>query len=304
MKKLFSIISISLIALLFVTSCSNHTPTPGTSPETKKQMSQTEYASNKDAINALNVVEAYGMSIEKPSAKSLSDLKEYKFEKEVDINTTDLKASLSLVESQILKEMISNLPNNFSVKVKQGSYFSYTISEEGIFTYHTIYLIINVNGKEIEIEKDFDDKWIEIDGSFFDLTHLEEMLELADDAADVIEDLFNNFTWSSIKLGENNEIDINIIDKEEVVAKITGSITISNTANGFSMIFDLSCIEYEDKIEDEKFSLYVELKFNALFESFNKDTNIKQLIKKLDDSITIKIDGKDIWKEAFLQELD
>lgn len=36
MKKLFSIISISLIALLFVISCSNQTPTLGTSPETKK----------------------------------------------------------------------------------------------------------------------------------------------------------------------------------------------------------------------------------------------------------------------------
>ena len=37
MKKLFSIISISLIALLFVISCSNQTPTLGTSPETKNK---------------------------------------------------------------------------------------------------------------------------------------------------------------------------------------------------------------------------------------------------------------------------
>lgn len=294
MKKLFSIISISLIALLFVISCSNQLSTPGTSPETKKQMNQSEYSSNKDAINALNVVEAYGMSVDKSTARSISGSQEYKFEKDVEINTTDLKAKLNLVDDPIIKQMISKLPDNFNVKVKQGSHFSYTISEEGIFTYHTVDLIINVNGNEIEIEKDFDDKWIEIDGSFFDLTHLEEMLELADDAADVIEDLFNNF---SIKLGENNEI---VIDKEDGEAKITGLISVSNTNNDFSMIFDLNCIGYED----EKFSLYVELKFNALFESFGNDTTIKQLLEKLDDSIIVKVNGKDIWKEAFLQELD
>ena len=296
MKKLFSIISISLISLLFVISCSNQLSTPGTSPETKKQMNQSEYSSNKDAINALNVVEAYGMSVDKSTARSISGSQEYKFEKDVDINTTALKEKLNSIEDPILKQMISNLPNDFTVKIKQGSYFSYTISEEGIFTYHTIDLIINVNGKEIEIEKDFDDKWIEIDGSFFDLTPLEEMLELADDAADVIEDLFNN--WSSIKLGENNEIVIN--DKEDGVANITGTISVSNTNNDSSMIFDLNCIGYED----EKFSLYVELKFNALFESFGNDTTIKQLLEKLDESINIKVNGKDIWKEAFLQELD
>ena len=296
MKKLFSIISISLIALLFVISCSNQTPTLDTSPETKKQMTQSEYASNKAAINALNVVEAYGMNVATPSARSLSTSKEYKFDKEVDINTTALKEKLNSIEDPIIKQMISKLPDNFNVKVKQGSHFSYTISEEGIFTYHTIDLIINVNGKEIEIEKDFDDKWIEIDGSFFDLTPLEEMLELADDAADVIEDLFNN--WSSIKLGENNEIVIN--DKEDGVANITGTISVSNTNNDSSMIFDLNCIGYED----EKFSLYVELKFNALFESFGNDITIKQLLEKLDESINIKVNGKDIWKEAFLQELD
>ena len=296
MKKIFSLL---VISLLFVVSCSNQLSTPGTSPETKKQMNQSEYSSNKDALNALNVVEAYGMSVKKSTARSISGSQEYKFEKDVEINTTDLKAELNSVDNPIIKQMISKLPDNFNVKVKQGSHFSYTISEEGIFTYHTIDLIINVNGKEIEIEKDFDDKWIEIDGSFFDLTPLEEMLELADDAADAIEDLFNNFSWSSIKLGEKNEIDINIKDKEEVVAKITGSITISNSANDFSMIFDLNCIGYED----EKFSLYVELKFNALFESFGKDT-IKQLLEKLDESINIKVNGKDIWKEAFLQELD
>ena len=294
MKKLFSIISISLIALLFVISCSNQTPTLGTSPETKKQMTQSEYASNKAAINALNVVETYGMNVATPSARSLSTSKEYKFDKEVDINTTELKDTLNSVDDPIIKQMISKLPDNFNVKVKQGSHFSYTISEEGIFTYHTIDLIINVNGNEIEIEKDFDDKWIEIDGSFFDLTHLEDMLELADDAADVIEDLFNNF---SIKIGENNEI---VIDKEDGEAKITGLISVSNTNNDFLMIFDLNCIGYEDK----KFSLYIKLKFNALFESFGKDTTIKQLLEKLDESINIKVNGKDIWKEAFLQELD
>lgn len=306
MKKLFSIISISLIALLFVISCSNQTPTPGTSPETKKQMTQSEYASNKAAINALNVVEAYGMNVATPSARSLSTSKEYKFDKEVDINTTALKEKLNSIEDPILKQMISNLPNDFTVKIKQGSYFSYTISEEGIFTYHTIDLLININGKEIEIEKDYDDNWIEIDGTFFDSTPLEEMLELADDAADVIEDLFNKFKWTSIELGKENKFDLDILDdnNKKVEANISGSITVSYTDKDFLMIFDLNCIEYDDGKEDGKFSLYVKLTFNALLESFGKDTTIEQLLEKLDDSIIVKVNGKDIWKEAFLQELD
>ena len=43
---------------------------------------------------------------------------------------------------------------------------------------------------------------------------------------------------------------------------------------------------------------------NALLESFGKDTTIEQLLEKLDDSIIVKVNGKDIWNEAFLQELD
>lgn len=70
------------------------------------------------------------------------------------------------------------------------------------------------------------------------------------------------------------------------------------------MIFDLNCIEYDDGKEDGKFSLYVKLTFNALLESFGKDTTIEQLLEKLDDSIIVKVNGKDIWNEAFLQELD
>ena len=291
MRKLFSFLSISLIALLFVTSCSNQTATPGTSPETKKQMSQSEYASNSKAITALSVVEVYGMDVEKPKSKAITGAEEFRFDTDVTIKTDELKEKT--ITDPILKQMVDNLPNNFEVTIKSGSYFTYIISESGIFTYHTIDIKISIDGKTIEIEKDYDDKWIEIDGTFFDSTPIEEMLELADDAADVIEDLFNNF---SIKLGENNEI---VIDKEDGEAKINGLISVSNTNNDFSMIFDLNCIGYED----EKFSLYVELKFNALFESFGKDT-IKQLLEKLDESINIKVNGKDIWKEAFLQELD
>lgn len=304
MKKLFSIISISLIALLFVISCSNQTATLGTSPETKKQMSQSEYASNSKAITALSVVEVYGMDVEKPKSKAITGAEEFRFDTDVTIKTDELKEKTITVP--ILKQMVDNLPNNFEVTIKSGSYFTYTISENNIFTYHTIDIKISIDGKTIEIEKDYDDNWIEIDGTFFDSTPLEEMLELADDAADVIEDLFNKFKWTSIELGKENKFDLDILDdnNKKVEANISGSITVSYTDKDFLMIFDLNCIEYDDGKEDGKFSLYAELKFNALLESFGKDTTIEQLLEKLDDSIIVKVNGKDIWNEAFLQELD
>lgn len=301
MKKLFSIISISLIALLFVISCSNQTATPGTSPETKKQMSQSEYASNSKAITALSVVEVYGMDIEKPKSKAITGAEEFRFDKDVTINTEELKGKS--ITYPILKQMVDNLPNNFEVTIKSGSYFTYTISENNSFTYHTIDIKISIDGKTIEIEKDYDDKWIEIDGTFFDSTPIEEMLELANDAADFIEDLFNKFIWSSIKSGDN-KIDIEIKDGDNVEGKITGTLIVSKTDKDFSMIFDLKCIEYDEGKEGESYSLYVSLKFNTIFESFVCDTNIKQLLEKLVDSITIKVNDKDIWNKAFLQELD
>lgn len=303
MKKLFSIISISLIALLFVISCSNQTATPGTSPETKKQMSQSEYASNSKAITALSVVEVYGMDVEKPKSKAITGAEEFRFDTDVTIKTDELKEKTITVP--ILKQMVDNLPNNFEVTIKSGSYFTYTISENNIFTYHTIDIKISIDGKTIEIEKDYDDKWIKIEGSFFDSTPIEEMLELADDAADVIEVLLKNLRWPSIELGKENKFDLDILDdNKKVEANISGSITVSYTDKDFLMIFDLNCIEYDDGKEDGKFSLYAELKFNALLESFGKDTTIEQLLEKLDDSIIVKVNGKDIWNEAFLQELD
>ena len=304
MKKLFSIISISLIALLFVISCSNQTATPGTSPETKKQMSQSEYASNSKAITALSVVEVYGMDVEKPKSKAITGAEEFRFDTDVTIKTDELKEKTITVP--ILKQMVDNLPNNFEVTIKSGSYFTYTISENNIFTYHTIDIKISIDGKTIEIEKDYDDKWIKIEGSFFDSTPIEEMLELADDAADVIEVLLKNLRWTSIELGKENKFDLDILDdnNKKVEANISGSITVSYTDKDFLMIFDLNCIEYDDGKEDGKFSLYVKLTFNALLESFGKDTTIEQLLEKLDDSIIVKVNGKDIWNEAFLQELD
>ena len=304
MKKFFIILALTIISLSLITSCSNQSPEVGSSPSTKKQMSQSEYASNSKAITALSVVEVYGMDVEKPKSKAISGAEEFRFDKDVTINTEELKRKS--ITDPILKQMVNNLPNSFEVTIKSGSYFTYTISEIGIFTYHTVDIKISIDGKTIEIEKDYDDKWIEIDGTFFDSTPIEEMLELADDAADIIEDLFENFSWASIKVGEKDNIELEIRDKDKLEAKITGSIQVTADTGRFIIIFKLNCIEYEDdeKTIEKEYTLDVTLNFKRDLWSFSESTKIDELIKYLDDSITIKVNGKDIWKEAFLAELD
>ena len=202
--------------------------------------------------------------------------------------------------------MVNNLPNNFEVTIKSGSYFTYTISESGIFTYHTIDIKISIDGKTIEIEKDYDDKWIEIDGTFFDSTPIEEMLELADDAADIIESLLDKLRGESIIVGQKDNFNLQIMDNGELEAKITGTIKVTSTTGSFGIIYNLNCIEYEDdgKTIEKAFTLDASLNFKYDLLSFDNSTNLEDLIKSLSDSITIKVNGKDIWKEAFLAELE
>lgn len=304
MKKFFIILALTIISLSLITSCSNQSPEVGSSPSTKKQMSQSEYASNSKAITALSVVEVYGMDVEKPKSKAITGAEEFRFDKDVTINTASLKEKS--FENPILKQMVDNLPNNFEVTIKSGSYFTYTISESGIFTYHTVDIKISIDGKTIEIEKDYDDKWIEIDGTFFDSTPIEEMLDLAEDAADIIEDLFENFSWASIQVGEKDNIELEIRDKDKLEAKITGSIQVTADTGRFAIIFKLNCIEYEDdeKTIEKEYTLDVSLNFNYNISNFNELTKLEDLIKSLSDSITIKVNGKEVWKEAFLAELD
>lgn len=304
MKRLFFIMALAIISICMITSCSNQSPEVGSSPSTKKQMSQSEYASNSKAITALNVVEAYGIDVDKPNSKAITGAKEFRFDKDVTINTEELKGKS--ITDPILKQMIDNLPNNFEVTIKSGSYFTYTISESGIFTYHTVDIRITIDGKTIEIEKDYDDKWIEIDGTFFNSTPLDEMLELADDAADVIENLFEKFDWQSMIIGGSNAILLEIKDDNELEAKITGSMKVTDKTGSFGITANLNCIEFEDdgETKEKEFALDISLNFKYDISSFNQSTKIEDLIKYLDDSISIKINGKDIWKEAFLAELD
>lgn len=244
MKRLFFIMALAIISICMITSCSNQSPEVGSNPSSKKQMSQSEYASNSKAITALSVVEAYGMDVDKPNSKAITGAKEFRFDKDVTINTTALKQKE--ITDPLLKQMVNSLPNNFVVTVKAGSYFTYTISESGIFTYHTVDIRITIDGKTIEIEKDYDDKWIEIDGTIFDSTPLDEMLELADDAADVIENLFENFSWESINIGNQDTINLVFKDGEKIEAKITGSIKVSAETGSFGITTNLNCTEFED----------------------------------------------------------
>ena len=305
MKRLFFIMALAIISICMITSCSNQSPEVGSNPSSKKQMSQSEHASNSKAITALSVVEAYGMDVDKPNSKAITGTKEFRFDKDVTINTTALKQKE--ITDPLLKQMVNSLPNNFVVTVKAGSYFTYTISESGIFTYHTVDIRITIDGKIIEIEKDYDNKWIEIDGTIFDSKPLDEMLELADDAADVIENLFEKFDWQSMIIGGNNAIQLEIRDDDnKLEAKITGSIKVTDKTGSFGITANLNCTEFEDDgvTKEKEFILDISLNFKYDLSSFNQSTKIEDLINYLDDSISIKINGKDIWKEAFLAELD
>ena len=132
------------------------------------------------------------------------------------------------------------------------------------------------------------------------------MLELADDAADVIENLFENFSWESINIGNQDTINLVFKDGEKIEAKITGSIKVSAETGSFGITTNLNCTEFEDdgETKEKEFTLDISLNFKYDLSSFNQSTKIEDLIKYLDDSISIKINGKDVWKEAFLAELD
>ena len=62
MKKTLKLTSVLLALLLLIVSCSPEKQMDGKTAETKKQMTETEYSQNREAIRGISVVEAYAVA--------------------------------------------------------------------------------------------------------------------------------------------------------------------------------------------------------------------------------------------------
>lgn len=309
MHRIPKAIIIAIVSATILLSCGTDGPSVGTSPATKKAMSQSEYASSGNAVTAVKAIEAYGIQEQKPSARALEGASSFRFEKDTAISTEYLRGLA--ITDPVLKAMIAELPDSLSFTVNAGSSFTYSISQEGAFIYHTMDIEMEIDGKTIELEKDYDDKWIEIDGTFFDTDPLDKMLDAADDAADILTDLFDNIdkaelTWETMISGAENKFRIQLKEGEKLEAEITGILSFSISEHSFNAYINASYTEYEDGKIEETHALEARLSFSfdKQISGISELQNFEKIAKSLSDSISVKIDGVEIWKEAFLAELD
>lgn len=322
MKKAFRIIGIVLALSLVVglaISCDPSTVPDGKTAQTKKSMTSAEYKANSKALEGMAVVEAYAMTQEGTSvAKGLA--KEYKFSGDTELSTdkiiADLEARAASEENANKKAfytaLAASLPKNVTVSVKAGSYVRYEIDENGVS--HISSLDIEImfdDGKTIEIEKDEDDKWIEIDGTFFDNSELERMLDAADDAADAIEEFFEKMGKDSVKIdletlisGKETKVLVEIKDDDE---EITGTALLKIDNDKLVTYFNFKYVERDDNGATEKeLAIEVSMKF-SLLNPINDiiDLNIEKLVNLLDkSSVSVKVNGTNVWADAFIDELD
>ena len=319
MKKTIKLVSILLLVIMVVVSCSPEKTMDGKTAETKKKMTSTEYSENRGAIQSVSVVEAYAVANQDEATPSNRGLEsgEYKLSfketttitKESIVSKLNKKINDPSVEAEkaFYNSLIVSLNNAPDVKVEAGSYVNFRIDEKGIAVVSSLDITIIIDGREIEIEKDADDKWIEIDGTFFDDTELEKMLDAAEDAAEAIEELFNNLNkisidFSTLISGDAQEFSIKIKDGEKLEAGIEGSATFKIEDKKLSTYFDFKYIEYEDDVEkvDEEFNIKASLKLDlnltpTAFEHLN--------LNNIPD-ISVTINGMEVWADAFLDELD
>ena len=207
--------------------------------------------------------------------------------------------------------LAASLPKNVTVSVKAGSYVRYEIDENGVSHISSLDIEIILAGKTIEIEKDENDKWIEIDGTFFDNSELERMLDAADDAADAIEEIFEKMGEGSVKI----DLETLISDKETTVSveikdddeEITGTALLKIDNNKLVTIFNFNYIERDDSGATEKeLAIEASMTFGLLKPITGIiDLNIEKLVNLLDESsVSVKVNGTNVWADAFIDELD
>ena len=304
--------------MLVVVSCSPEKTMDGKTAATKKQMTSTEYSQNREAIRSVTVVEAYAVAnpeLAESATRALSGEQVLRFKKETEVSTSEIIKKLNSLASAegtteaakaFYTSLAASLPADFKASVKSDSFVKYNIDKTGVKTITSLDITIKIGDKTIEIEKDADDKWIEIDGTFFDDTELEKMLDAAEDAAEAIEDFFDNLSKITIDFdtlisGDAQSFKIEVKDGTELEAIIEGSTAFKITNDKkLSTSFDFKYTEYEDdgKTVDEEFNIKASLKLN-LNPTVIGEINLKDIA-----DVSVTINGMEVWADAFLDELD
>lgn len=313
MKKTIKLVSILLLVMLVVVSCSPEKTMDGKTAATKKQMTSTEYSENRQAIRSVTVVEAYAVAnpeLAESATRALSGEQVLKFKEETEVSTSEIIKNLKTLasaegateaEEAFYNSLAASLPADFKVSVMSDSFVKYNIDETGVKTITSLDITIKVGDKTIEIEKDVDDKWIEIDGTFFDDTELEKMLDAAEDAAEAIEELFKSLNKIIIDFSDpinGYHQEFNFVGKDGAV--FAGSLDFKIEDNMLSTSFDFKYTEYEDDGEtvDEEFNIKASLKLNIKLSEIG-EINLKEIA-----DVSVTINGLEVWADAFLDELD
>ena len=323
MKKTLKLTSVLLALLLLIVSCSPEKQMDGKTAKTKKQMTETEYSQNREAIRGISVVEAYAVANSEnatPSSRAMTggDLT-LTFSENTTISSSDIISKLegkaskatSNTEEAFYTTLSKSIPPSMKLEIVKGSFVNYK-TQDGIRVVSSLDVTIIIGDKTIEIEKEADEKWIEIDGTFFDDSELENMLDRAEDAAEAIKDFFDNLSDVELDLdkktnGEDQSIEITVKDKDdEITIKGKTSFKITDSKELFISI-KFTYTEIDDGKEEDKFD--ISASFNLDLNSLSHKEIIDLIvqgkinIKDLGD-INIKIDGKEVWVEAFLDEID
>ena len=323
MKKTIKLVSILLLAMLVVVSCSPEKTMDGKTAATKKQMTSTEYSNNREAIRSVTVVEAYAVANSDAAVSDSRGFSEdglvYTFDGTEKVSTSEIIAKLeekatntsSDAEKAFYASLSASLPKNYEVSVEKNSFVRYKIDANGIKVVSSLDIKIIIDGKKIEIEKDADDNWLENDGTLFDDTELEKMLTAAEDAAESIEEFFNNLKIDLPGLralieGKAQEIKDGDFGQD---AKATGSYSFSFKDHVFVANFDYEYFEVDEEDEKIKVDGTISFNFNSLEEAFSALFSVdgfEKFIEKSKDTIDVKlsVNGMEVWADAFLDELD
>ena len=324
MKKTLKLTSVLLALLLLIVSCSPEKQMDGKTAETKKQMTESEYSQNREAIRGVSVVEAYAVANSENAASSSramagGDLT-LTFSENTTISSSKIISKLeekaskatSNTEEAFYTTLSKSIPPSMKLEIVKGSFVNYK-TQDGIRVVSSLDVTIIIGDKTIEIEKDADEKWIEIDGTFFDDSELEKMLDKAEEAAESIEEFFTNIKigledLKTIIDGKKQAIENGDFGKD---ATATGSYSFKLDDKGFVSTFDYEY--YENDEEDEKIKVAGTISFSfdsiddvykALFNLTGEDA-FEKLIESARDTISVEIsvNGTKIWGDAFLDEL-
>ena len=304
-RVIFTLISLCLI-LLMVSSCAGNQTMDGSTKDRKKEMTSSEYSDNRKALDGMAVAEAYVIANKveaKSNTRSLGqDSHRYSFDIDTKIFSDDVKTKL---QHSSYETLAATLPSGTTLTVMKGSYVNFSLDDKGIILVSSLDLTIVIDDKTIEIEKDEDENWLEIDGTFFDNTQIEEMLERAEDAAEAIEEFFKNigkeYEFTALIKGNSQEFNIDIKDEGKKEATISGTTAFFYEDGTLEVTLTANYTEFEDDEEtiDESFTLDVSLTFNTLASKEFTAIDFKNL-----GSFSVKVDGIEVWKDAFSSALD